>query len=96
MNNINIISIFSVGKKAEDDDWNIQLALKEFKQLFDSDGLTPFCHTFKQNNVPLMKTLMDTFKDKVDEENPDYSIFSKFMLCFVTTNDAQWAIENLD
>ena len=39
---------------------------------------------------------MDTFKEKVEESNPDFSNFSKYMLCFVTTNDAQWAIENLD
>lgn len=72
------------------------MALRDFNQLYDSDGLTPFCHTYDQNNVPLMKTLMDTFKDKVDEQKPNFTTFSKFMLCYVTTNDAQWATEHLD
>ena len=44
-----------------------------------------------------MKKFMDIFKEKIDEmANPDYSTFSKYMLCYVTTNDAQWAVENLD
>ena len=30
INNINIISIFSMGKKGDDDDWNIHMAMKDF------------------------------------------------------------------
>ena len=65
-----------MGKKGDDDDWNIIMALRDFKQLYDSDGLTPFCHTYEQNNVPLMKALMDKFKEKVDETNPNFTTFS--------------------
>jgi len=76
INNINVLHIFATTNQEYKKTLvhTLKLDIEGTKQesmfnvMYDSAGKTPFCHSFDQNNIYMMKSFMDHIQDRGNEE----------------------------